>query len=99
MFHGYTGNSGDWTDKLAWVSEGFCVAAMDCRGQGGSSEDRGGVLGNTQRGHIIRGLDDPSPQKLLFRSIYLDTVQLARVVMSITTTERDAWHECSSRAW
>lgn len=83
MFHGYTGNSGDWTDKLAWVSEGFCVAAMDCRGQGGLSEDRGGVLGNTHNGHIIRGLDDPDPQKMLYRSIYLDTVQLARVVTAL----------------
>ena len=27
MFHGYTGNSGDWTDKLAYVAQGFSVAA------------------------------------------------------------------------
>jgi cephalosporin-C deacetylase len=39
------------------------------------------VLGTTQRGHIIRGLADPDPRKLLFRQIFLDTVQLARVVM------------------
>jgi len=32
------------------------MAAMDCRGQGGSSEDSGGVKGNTLCGHIIRGL-------------------------------------------
>jgi cephalosporin-C deacetylase len=81
MFHGYTGSSGDWQDKLALVSQGYSVAAMDCRGQGGLSEDVGGVRGNTHRGHIIRGLDD-SPEKLLYRAIYLDTVQLARVVMS-----------------
>lgn len=83
LFHGYTGDSGDWADKLAWVSEGWCVAALDCRGQGGLPEDSGSVRGNTHSGHIIRGLDDPDPTKLLFRAIYLDTVQLARVVLAL----------------
>ncbi|PTX93565.1 acetylesterase [Spartobacteria bacterium LR76] len=80
-FHGYTGNSGEWADKLNYVGEGFVAAALDCRGQGGKSEDSGVVKGNTHHGHIIRGLDD-APEKLLFRSIFLDTAQLARVVMS-----------------
>jgi cephalosporin-C deacetylase len=82
QFHGYSSNSGDWMDKLAWVGEGFCVAALDCRGQGGLSEDVGGARGNTLRGQIIRGLDDPDPKKLLFRQIFLDTAQLAQIVMS-----------------
>jgi cephalosporin-C deacetylase len=81
QFHGYTGHSGDWVDKLAYVAEGFCVAALDCRGQGGLSEDNLRIRGNTHHGHIIRGLDDPDPRNLLFRSIYLDTAQLARIVM------------------
>ncbi|HYE07272.1 MAG TPA: alpha/beta fold hydrolase [Planctomycetota bacterium] len=83
LFHGYSGSSGDWHDKLAWVCQGYCVAALDCRGQGGLSEDRGGVRGTTLNGHIIRGLDDASPAKLLFRDIFLDTAQLARVVMAL----------------
>ncbi len=73
MFHGYTGNAGDWFDKLPYVAQGFTVAALDCRGQGGLSEDAGGVNGNTQHGHIIRGLDDAlngAPEKLLFRQIF-----------------------------
>lgn len=80
MFHGYTGNSGEWLDKLAYAGEGIAVAALDCRGQGGRSEDNTPVRGNTHHGHFIRGLAD-APEKLLFRSIFLDTVQLARVVM------------------
>ena len=40
------------------------------------------VAGPTLRGHIIRGLEDPDPSKLLFRQVFLDTVQLARVVMA-----------------
>ncbi len=82
-FHGYSGHSGDWAGKLAYAASGFCLAAMDCRGQGGRSEDKGGVLGNTHHGQIIRGLDDPDPRKLLFRQIFLDTAQLARVVMAL----------------
>jgi len=82
VFHGYSGNSGDWTDRLNYVAQGFSVAALDCRGQGGKSEDTGGVVGNTLRGHIIRGLAD-APEKLLFRQIFLDTAQLAGIVMGM----------------
>ena len=84
LFHGYSGNSGDWFEKLAWLNEGCCVAALDCRGQGGFSEDVGGVKGPTLRGHIIRGLAlEQPPEKLLYRDIFLDTAQLARIVMGL----------------
>jgi cephalosporin-C deacetylase len=83
LFHGYSGHSGEWMEKLNWVQEGFCCAAMDCRGQGGRSQDTGGVAGTTLRGHIVRGLDDPNPDRLLFRQIFLDTAQLARVIMAL----------------
>jgi cephalosporin-C deacetylase len=79
QFHGYSGHSGDWLDKLGFVGLGFCVAALDCRGQGGASEDLGGVRGTTFKGQIIRGLDD-DPRKFLFRQIFLDTAQLGRIV-------------------
>jgi cephalosporin-C deacetylase len=86
MFHGYTGDSGDWFDKLGYVSAGFTVAALDCRGQAGLSEDRGSVTGNTLHGQIIRGMNDAlqgRPEKLLFRQIFLDTAQLARIIMEM----------------
>lgn len=82
MFHGYSGNSGDWYDKLGYVAQGFTVAALDCRGQGGRSEDPGGVKGWTLNGHIVRGLEG-DPSDLLFRAIFLDTAQLARIVMEM----------------
>jgi cephalosporin-C deacetylase len=87
QFHGYAGHSGDWVDKLGWPAAGFCFASMDCRGQGGRSEDSGQVKGTTLRGHIVRGLDDPDPRKLAFRQIFLDTAQLARVVMSFSEVD------------
>lgn len=82
IFHGYTSNSGAWIDKLGYVAAGFTVVALDCRGQGGLSEDVGTVKGTTMNGQIIRGLDD-SPEKLLFRQIFLDTAQLGKIVMDM----------------
>lgn len=82
VFHGYSMSAGDWCDNLAFVAEGYTVASMDCRGQGGYSEDAGVVQGMTLRGHIVRGLDD-KPEKLLFRQMYLDTAQMARIVMGM----------------
>jgi cephalosporin-C deacetylase len=81
-FHGYTGSSGDWATKLAYAANGFIVASMDCRGQGGKSEDKGGVCGNTLNGHIIRGLVDGA-ESLLYRYIFSDAAQLAQIVMAM----------------
>lgn len=86
QFHGYTGNCGDWVGKLSYAAAGFIVAALDCRGQGGLSEDVGGVKGNTHNGHIIRGLDD-KPENMLMRHIYLDTAQLANIVMGMESVD------------
>lgn len=86
MFHGYSGHSGEWSDKLNYVAQGFVVASLDCRGQAGLSEDVGGVTGNTLRGHIIRGLDNAlrgEPEKLYYRQVFLDCAQLAGIVMEM----------------
>ncbi|MDD5729086.1 MAG: acetylxylan esterase [Victivallales bacterium] len=80
-FHGYYANSGTWVKNLSYLAAGFSVMSLDCRGQGGLSEDKGGVKGNTLKGHIIRGLDD-SPEKLYYRNVFLDTAMLARIMMS-----------------
>lgn len=82
-FHGYSGSSGDWSAYLRFVQAGFVVAALDCRGQGGKSQDKGSVGGNTLHGHIIRGLDEADPKNMLTRSLFLDTAQLARIIMSL----------------
>ena len=88
MFHGYAGNAGPWLDKLGYVAQGFTVASMDVRGQGGLSQEPGGHSGPTLRGHAVRGLDGP-PDDMFYRQIYLDTVQLARVVMDMPGVDPD----------
>ncbi len=87
-FHGYTGSSGDWTNKLHMPAAGFAFASMDVRGQGGLSQDVGGVTGTTHHGHIIRGLND-SPEKLFYRNVYLDTAQLAGIVADFDEVDAD----------
>ncbi len=82
MFHGYSGHAGDWVDKLGYAAQGFTVAAMDCRGQGGLSEDNGAVKGWTLRGQIVRGVEDV-PEKLYYRQVFLDTAVLTRIIMNM----------------
>ena len=92
MFHGYSCDSNDWSLKLGFVAQGYVVAALDSRGQGGLSEDSGGVIGNTLHGHIIRGLENAingHPEKLLYRNMFLDTVQLARIVMEMPEVDSE----------
>lgn len=81
-FHGYAGASADWSTYLPYVAAGHVVAALDCRGQGGLSEDAGGPGRGTLRGHIVRGLHGPADQ-LYYRHVFLDTAMLARIVMDL----------------
>lgn len=79
QFHGYTWHSGEWSDRFGLAGEGYCVAALDCRGQSGLSTDPGGNVGNTHNGQIIRGVEGP-PENMYFRNVFLDTAMLAKVV-------------------
>ena len=73
--HGYTCRASDWTGLLQFAATGFVTVALDVRGQAGDSDDVGGHTGNTQAGHIIRGLRG-DPDDLLYRQVFLDCAQL-----------------------
>ena len=81
-FHGLSGDGGHWRSMLPYVSQGFVVASMDCRGQGGKSQDVGGTLGTTHTTQFVRGLDG-DPKDLHYRDVFLDTAMLARIVMGL----------------
>ena len=81
-FHGYTMSSDDWADLLKYAAIGLVVVNMDCRGQGGYSEDLDGTKGPSLFGHIIKGLAE-GKDALLYKKIFLDTAQLARIVMNM----------------
>lgn len=82
MFHGLSGASGEWIHLLRFASQGFVTAFMDVRGQGGKSQDVGGVAGTTFTSPFTRGLDGDK-HDLLMRDVYLDTALLAKIVMGL----------------
>lgn len=89
QFHGLSASSGDWSGLFSTASCGFAVAAMDVRGQGGKSQDPGGVSGNTLHGHIIRGLETEDPKALFFRHVFLDTALLFRIVAGMNEIDEN----------
>jgi cephalosporin-C deacetylase len=87
LFHGYSVDCGEWMDKVTYAAQGFTVIALDCRGQGGPSEDNLQVKGPTLKGHIIRGIDDPNPDNFYYRNVFIDTVQSVRILMSMNEVD------------
>jgi hypothetical protein len=82
LFHGLSGSAGEWCSLLQYVSQGFVAAFMDARGQGGESQDVGGVSGTTYTTPFTRGLDGDK-HDLLMRDVYLDTALLAKIIMGL----------------
>ncbi|GFH43307.1 acetylxylan esterase [Lactococcus hodotermopsidis] len=82
QFHGYHGDSGDWVDKIGAVAEGFVVAALDARGQGGLSEDNTVTAGGVMKGLIIRGMEEGA-DNLYYKRVFLDCAHLAKILMSL----------------
>lgn len=82
-FHGYTGAAPGFLSLLPYAYAGFCIASMDVRGQGGESQDFSSKYGPTVYGHIVNGLHDPDPKNLFFRNVFLDTAQLAGIIMGM----------------
>lgn len=83
IFHGYMHHSGEWFERLPLVYAGNAVVVMECRGQGGISEDVYHGVGPTVFGHVIRGVRDEDPHKLYYRDIFLDAVKTIRILMSM----------------
>lgn len=82
-FHGYMHHGGEWFELIPYAYAGMAVIAMECRGQGGLSEDVYHGRGPTLFGHIMRGVRDDDPQMLYYRDVYLDAVKTLRILMSM----------------
>ena len=82
IFHGLSGSSGPWSCLLNYISQGYVAAFMDVRGQGGESEDVGGVAGTTYTTPFTRGLEG-GKHDLLMRDVFLDTALMAKIVMGL----------------
>ncbi|MDD3154834.1 MAG: alpha/beta fold hydrolase [Victivallaceae bacterium] len=92
-FHGYSGDSGDYAGLVGIAAHGLTVLAMDCRGQGGRSEDLASVKGSTFHDFILRGMDD-SPDKLYFRNVFLDCAEAARILRTLPDVDGERIGVC-----
>lgn len=98
LFHGYHCDSGDFQDKVGWAAEGFVSLALDCRGQGGLSEDNVPVKGDILQGLIIRGVEEWDPKKLYYYRQFLDLYQAAHILMSMEhVDEKKIWCQGASQ--
>lgn len=89
LFHGYHVNSGDFSEKIGWVAEGYVVLAMDCRGQGGLSENKEtSVKGSAMKGFIIRGVED-GKEHLYYTKVFMDTVIASRILMDLDDVDEN----------
>ena len=82
-YHGYKYNPDEWASKVFWANQGFCVVAMDVRGQGGSSQDLPSGYGSTCVGHLIAGVDS-GLEDMTFLKAYKDIVCMVRLVQSVS---------------
>ncbi len=79
IFHGYQGQSSDWSKYMGYVASGMGIVLMDVRGQAGKSQDNTIFDGMTVRGHIIRGIKE-GREKLFYKNVFLDTYLLSKIV-------------------
>lgn len=81
-FHGLSCSCDRWNTLLIYASQGYVSATLDCRGQGGLSQDVGGGLGTTYSTPFIRGIDG-APEGLLVRDLFLDAARFVKIVMGL----------------
>ena len=75
------GRGWDWADMLAYTVAGYGVVSMDVRGQSGYSQDGlRSPIGNTVKGHIIRGAVE-GREHLFYKDVYLDIYQLVELLL------------------
>lgn len=68
-FHGYQGQSSDWSEYFKYILARYAVVAMDVRGQVDKSVDGNYFKGNTVKGHIVRGMSD-TPNDLFLKTFF-----------------------------
>ena len=72
---------------MAFTVSGYGVVSMDVRGQSGYSQDGlRSPLGNTVKGHIIRGVVE-GRDHLFYKDVYLDIYQLVEIIASLSQVD------------
>ncbi|MEG2595383.1 MAG: acetylxylan esterase [Ruthenibacterium sp.] len=87
QFHGYPGATRSWLELASFAGLGCAMLALDCPGQGGLSEDKGGYQGSTVSGHLIAGLDG-APQDMYYVKLHQNIMILCRIAQEIDGIDR-----------
>ncbi len=73
FYHGYGGSKGPADLYLAWALQGYCVLAVDTRGQSGESTDPKPYPGGHATGFMTQGVLDPA--EYYYRGAYIDCLR------------------------
>lgn len=73
FYHGYGGHKGYVDTYLGWALQGYCVLAVDVRGQSGDSTDPKAYPGGHATGWMTMGITDPD--HYYYRGAYVDCVR------------------------
>ena len=73
VYHGYSGNKGVVSDHMNYVSLGFTVFAVDCRGQNGESSDGNHYPSGHSTGWMNKGILDENTY--YYRFVYMDSLR------------------------
>jgi cephalosporin-C deacetylase len=80
FYHGYGGSKGQADVYLAWALQGYCVLAVDTRGQSGESTDPKVYPGGHATGYMTQGWGDP--RDYFYRGAFVDCVRALDFVSS-----------------
>jgi cephalosporin-C deacetylase len=87
FYHGYGGSKGGADLYLGWALQGYCVLAVDTRGQSGESTDGQVYPGGHATGFMTQGILDPA--SYYYRGAYVDCVRALDVVVAQPETDPD----------
>jgi len=87
-FHGYKSCSMEWWHKAFWAERGYCVVAMDVRGQAGPSQDMAKGFGCTCIGHLASGIEGDR-EDMTFVKVFKDILCLVSLVRGFDFVDKD----------
>lgn len=80
IYHGYSGSKGMPANYLHWALQGYCVFAVDTRGQDGDTPDNNAYPSGYAIGCMTKGILDP--RTYYYRYAYMDCVRAIDFVRS-----------------
>jgi len=87
FYHGYSGNKGQVDAYLGWALQGYCVFAVDTRGQSGESTDPKAYPGGHATGWMTAGITNP--RDYYYRGAYVDCVRALDFVCAQPEVDTD----------